>query len=537
MKTPIVLLLNPSSGIVKSRFNAGLLAIGSYLDVNGIRCDIFFGANDAMRRIGKEYPDDPILIGISMMTPQIVPALDLIAWCKNRFPHVPVLVGGYHSTLYPKQTLQHPGVDCVAVGPGEMTVLDIVRMLQTGGEFSPPHLDKIPGLAYVRPDGNLVVTGNRAFSTMADFPRMKYSLIRDYKPVVDRIETGKKVKMGHVLAGIGCVFKCSYCINSVLENRWQGRRAADIIDEVAFLVKKKGVNHIYFLDEFFFSNQQRIHEFVVGLEQARIPFTWFALNHVSSFRPDFLNAELLRRLRRCGCVTMLIGVESGSNRMLTCINKRINLDQVRTAVELMMCSGILPVLTFMLGMPGEEEEDMVLTFGLINELLAHRPRPYVAVSLFRPYPGSILAQKAYESGYQEPTSLADWGPEHFLWNERRLLHRMPWLSESQRLLALDILDVITVYLKFHDIRSPKIALFQAVRIALSLMYGSKLFYWLLQTIPYLDRSAESVFRPRLKKVYRNLIERYETIKGRNRHADSGQSSTMSHDILNQKESV
>ncbi len=512
MNNTSVLLLNPSSNQGDlARFNAGLLLIGSYLDANGIDCTVYFGANDLLRGNMRLDVQEPDLIGISMMTPQIHPAIELINWCKETFPNVPLILGGYHPTLYPEQTLRHPGVDLVAVGSGEKTIIEILEHLGKGVIHFNEGLHNIPGLAFFDSSKALVITSSRSFSDLKSLPPMNYSLVKDYKPISMHIETGKRVKMGLVLAGIGCVYKCTYCVNSILENKWQGRKTEDILNDVTCLVKKWGVNHIYLLDELFFCNNKRVAEFVESLEKSNLKITWFGLNHISTIRPGFLDADLLRRLRSSGCTIMLIGVESGSPRVLDLINKKTNLNQIREAVRAISNSGIVPLTTFMLGMPDEEEGDMIRTFGLIRDLLSNRPRPYVVISLFRPYPGSVMAKRAYALGHKEPNELAEWGGEHHLWNERSLLTNMPWLSDAKKTLVLDILDVVTVYMKFRNFRNPKMVLFQVTRYFLSMIYGSRVFFWMLEKTPYLDLSAASVFRPNLKETYRRLCDRYSEI--------------------------
>src|SRR4030042_1663232 len=108
----------------------------------------------------------------------------------------------------------------------------------------------------------------------------------------------------------GCTFNCAFCYNKIFNRgRWRAWSVDAVVEDIDFLKKNYGVNAIQFYDDNFFINQQRALEI---LERVALP------SHVE-IRIDMITDDLAQKLKKLKVEKLLIGIESGSNRMLKLI--------------------------------------------------------------------------------------------------------------------------------------------------------------------------------------------------------------------------
>ena len=122
----------------------------------------------------------------------------------------------------------------------------------------------------------------------------------------------------------------------------------------------------------------------------------------------------LRRMKRAGFRQLLVGVESGSDRILARIKKEISVAQVLTADRKMKAAGIRPAYTFMAGFPFESVADVTATLGLMHRLCIQNREAFVyKLQLFTPFPGTELYDYAAGLGVGFPQSLSEWVDYHY----------------------------------------------------------------------------------------------------------------------------
>jgi len=213
-----------------------------------------------------------------------------------------------------------------------------------------------------------------------------------------------------------------------------------------------------------------------------------------------LTVDVLKRMRELGGTAILFGVESGSDRMLKKMRKGLKLESVMRAVKDCGEAGIVPRTSFIIGMPGENRDDMLRTFRFILELYKINPNLYLhGPSIYRPYPGGSMYDELVESGeYSHPKKMKEWNLVDSSWNDRYLLDKSPWIKEKS--LVLDIKDTLNVFFKFK--KRTKFNILRAVMK--ELYYSDKMMKVLLDKLPYMDQSAKSLFRPDLKNIYYRL---------------------------------
>jgi len=438
-----VVFIDPSHKGSTEEFNCGLLTIGTYLDSKGYKVNLIFSSNDYS--VFDQYiNDETVYVGISAMTTQIPEALKVLKYVKEKWPKVTIVFGGYHSILYPEQTLEHKDIDFICLGDGVELCEELILALKGKKEFK-----DIKGLGY-KENGDLKFNEKCAHTDLSIIPRMNYGLVHDFKPIERKLHfnKGEKVKTGIVFSGNGCPFSCTFCINSAMQRKWQGRDIELVLDEIEWFINEHEVNDIYLIDELFFVKKERFFQFLDGIEKRNLNFTWNSQCRAEYFGDHYLSVDVLKRMRKLGASGILLGVESGSQRMLNKMRKGIKVSSVIKAVEMMGEAGIVPRASFIIGMPGETRDDMLRTFKLIIELYKINSNLYLhGPSIYRPYPGGLMYDELLESGhYSHPKKLEKWDLVDSSWNDRYLLKDSDWIEEKD--LILDIKDTLNVFKKF-----------------------------------------------------------------------------------------
>ena len=339
-------------------------------------------------------------IGFSVITSQIEHALRLSDFVKELDAEVPVVWGGIHPTIHPEQTVEDASVDYAVRGEGEQTFVDLCRHLEGKLELS-----KIPGLVY-RKGGKTIINPERRFMDLNDMSPPEWGLFEMERYVDDFKVAGKNYGRSlPVHSGRGCSYRCAFCISA---KRWRPLSASKMLSEVSFLKEKYNLEHIDFIDENFFIDRKRVKDFCEGLLKGGIDVTWFASCRANYFNDTHVNDEMLSLVRRAGCETIGMGIESGSQRILDLIKKDIRVEDVGRAVRACRKYGIQPICSFMIGLPGEKREDMDKTLDMIAMIKRLDPRALViGPQVFRPYPGCELYE-AVKGTFRAPETLREW---------------------------------------------------------------------------------------------------------------------------------
>lgn len=410
----------------------GIMVIGTILKNHGVSVTVIDGALDpdyqerCLAACGKE-----LFIGFSVMTSQVPMALELSEKIKNAYPKSKIVWGGVHSTLFPEQTAANLNIDVAVVNEGNSTVLDLIEWA-----INRKPLSEILGIAYRDPAGQVCVNGPNAPDVIDQLPHFDFDLLdierylqagsvwmREFRP-----EAGEPLRVMPILSGLGCCYKCQFCINVILRRRYRHRDAQSIIDEIKRLQERYQANAFVFYDEDFFINKKRLKEFLDLIEKEHLKFYWRAWARVNYFNERYLSSEMIDRLERNGLRSIVMGAESGSETVLQLISKGIKPADTRRSAEMLRSTKITPRYSFIVGLEGESRDDTIQTYQLCLDLLKANPRTDIAGPfVFRYYPGSpIFNRITQEYTIRMPAELTEWGES--LGAEGYLdLDEMPWL--------------------------------------------------------------------------------------------------------------
>jgi anaerobic magnesium-protoporphyrin IX monomethyl ester cyclase len=346
------------------------------------------------QRVNKEWKNellsalknDVLCVGITCMTGiQIKFALDAASLIR-KFTNAPIVWGGIHPSLNSEQTLKDKRVDYVIKGEGEYAFKELVDKLNKGEK-----------------PNNIVP--EKPFCDMNELPYMPVELL-------DHDLYFKNKKQMYMETSRGCPFQCGYCYNRVFnKGKFRLQTAERVLKEAEFYIKKLGVDKIFFVDDEFFLDLDRAWAIAKGLKKFNI--TWecqgIRIDSILKLEDDFLE-----ELVSSGCTKFLVGIETGSPRMLEYIKKGITVEQVLEANKKMSKYPIDLRLNFMAGFPNETIDDLKYTASLMVRLVEDNSRAKIAfMSIYKPYPGTFLYSEALKLGYKEPSSLEEWG--NFNW--------------------------------------------------------------------------------------------------------------------------
>ncbi len=357
-------------GVGVSQHPLNLLYLATYLNANGLKAavyDLEVETLEGLRRRLAENP--PLLGGVTAMTTGIGLAAEACALLKSA--GAKTVVGGAHATALPAETLRDTGADFVISGEGEKPLLELAAALAAGAPFV-----EINGLAFMK-DGAAVVN-----------PRPE-PLAIDSLPIPDRALLRLDLYRGHTTPGVpsggammftarGCPFDCAYCASRVVSGGRVRLRPIDkVLEEVDYLAGL-GFTHVTVDDDTLTLDRRRVLAFCEGMK-ARRGLTWNCTS-----RADAMDRELIEAMRDAGCIKIAFGVESGSQRVLDAIGKKITVAQARECFRLAREAGLPAQAFFMVGHPEETAEDVAATEALIHEL---KP-DLLFLSVASPLPGT-----------------------------------------------------------------------------------------------------------------------------------------------------
>jgi len=413
----------------------GLLSLGTFLEKNNFRVKIIDAPMDKnfKQSISDSINDNLILIGLTVMTINIASALDITKFIKNINKNIPVVWGGIHPTLFPEQTCRHSLIDFVIRGDGELPLLELINSLKNNRNFN-----HIKGLLYNQK--NKIIFNKELYNPLDinQLPIFNYDLLDVEKYVYKNIDIigaygGDVKRVMPILAGVGCPYHCTFCINDIEEKKYyRGKTAERLLEEIDLVINKYKAEYINFEDEIFLLNKKRVEDLLNGIEVKGYKFLWRATTRANFYKPELISEELLARMKKNGCMHLGIGVESGSSRMLQIYQKQITLEEVEHAAKLNYKYGFFTQYSFIVGAPNEKKEEILQTIKFTQKIKKIDPLGTMIFNTFRPQPGCELYKESLKLGLKDPKKLEDWA--NLAQSSLRgycSLDNLPWLTKKQ----------------------------------------------------------------------------------------------------------
>jgi radical SAM superfamily enzyme YgiQ (UPF0313 family) len=427
----------------------GVMSIAGFLESRGHSVKVLdaraYPKDEVNRRLEQQIYDVDCA-GLSTMSIQVKHALTITEAIKDQDRDLPIVWGGIHPTLFPEQTIRDPLIDYVIHGEGEYAFLKLLEYLEKGT----PELAEIDGLAY-KENGQVKINKTSPPLDADELPDLAYHLFDVERYVNKILITGERVRTLSISTSRGCPYRCSFCVNRILVARkWRPLSPERVLNTIDSLVEKYDLNHLYFIDDYFFGRIDRVKLLAKEMIEKEYNLKWEANIRANNFGPKGVDDECLKLLKRSGCYSLRMGAESGSDRVLKLLKKDITVENIINAVEQCKKHEIIPLCYFMTGIPGETLEEAKMTFSLIVKLYRIYPRIRVIVpGLFRPYPGGELYSECIKLGFKEPKSLREWGDVNL---DSDKIENLPWIKNKK--LLNNMRDYIRFFTTSHEKINP-----------------------------------------------------------------------------------
>ena len=341
--------------------------------------------------------DKPALVGISFMTPQFPIAKKIVDAIKESIPDVPIVLGGAHPSVLPKETLiEIPNADFVAYGEGEQTTLELLNHLTKDIN----NLTQIDGLVW-RKDNEVIVNSPRAYFTDLDIlPYPDRDLI-DQSLYHTQSFLSYSPKAMTIYTTRGCPNRCVFCASGhKLRSRVRERSITKVIEEIDYLMEKFDIDYLLIKDDMFALRKSRVEEFCIAIKQRYPDLKWHCMVHVNS-----VDHDLLSTMKSAGLNDVFFGIESGSNEILKKVRKATTIEKARKAVNACAQLGIRSYGAFILGLPGDTLKTMEQTINFACSL----PLTMAGFSILIPYPGTQVFEEYYHQQKDKPINY-----QHFI---------------------------------------------------------------------------------------------------------------------------
>ncbi|HEX8923877.1 MAG TPA: radical SAM protein [Patescibacteria group bacterium] len=428
MKAKKVLLYNsinkPFMEVSADPMNLGTMAISAVLKEHGYEVvlipNIDFKGSE--KKLKKELKD-AVLVGVSCMTGDpILNGLRFSQMVKKYRKDIPVCWGGYHATIDYENTIKNKNIDFIVRGQGERTIVELMEALKT------KKFNNINGLVYKK-RGKMLVNQPREIEPIDNFPFFDYEVyMKCYK-----------VKMPETViycSSRGCPFECTFCsVSNFYKRKYLMYSKDRFLEDIALIAKKYNPKMIFFWDDNFFVDMQRVDAFLDEYIEKGYKFEWWAFSRCGTFAKE--NKVLLERLKKCNCKRLLFGAESGSEKILEYIKKHIKVEDILDSCKVVTKYGIDPDYTFISGFPTETVDDLKETVSVIDNLSRINKRSGVRMFSFCPTPGIPILADCKKNGFKSPESMEEWA------NYEYHSFVAPWVSKKHQKLIKKLVWITT----------------------------------------------------------------------------------------------
>ena len=412
----VITLCKPFAVLSKNSYSApislplGLAYVGGVLEKAGYKVEIIDAtgeqspikirrSDDNVYNLQGLTPDEIIekinpntfIFGISLMFSQDwVIHRSLIEKIKKKYPKIIIVAGGEHPTAIPEYVLKDcTAIDYIIRGEGEFSMLEFSHRL-----FNNNLAKDIPGVCFLDEANKFVDNGSsKRIEHIDKLPRPAWHLLNPENYFNEYFTTGlSRGRNMPILGTRGCPYQCTFCSSPTMwTTRYIMRDTKELVDEIEWLIKTYKANDFEFFDLTAIIKKNWIMEFCSELKRRGLNnITW---QLPTGTRTEALDAEVMEAIYKAGCRAITFAPESGSERTLKAIKKRVRLDRLLNSVKAAVKIGHTTRINLVIGFPHERISDCLKTifFGIYS--VFRYGVTDVNIAVFAPYPGSELFEE------------------------------------------------------------------------------------------------------------------------------------------------
>ncbi len=364
----------------------GLISIAAWMEKHGIEteiadCHAYPQSDEDIRKAVSGFMPD--FAGFSCTTSSFLDGIRIANIVKTTKSDTKVIFGGPHVSALKMGILEFfPVVDFVVAGEGEDAVKDLIEKF--------PHINGVKGLIF-RDEDKIIFNGDQTgLMDLDSLPFPAYEKLKGFPEHYKLpIFNYPKTPNASIVTSRGCVYECSYCDRSVFRKSFRFNSAEYIFEHIKFLKRNYGIKHINFYDDNFTLNRNRIDSLCRLLIDSGIHITFNC-----AVRPELIDKDLLKNMKSAGCWMVSMGIESGSEDLLSNHRQNVKLDSYVQKIKMTRKAGMRVKGLFMIGLPGETEKSINDTIKFIKK----NPLDEINISKFTPFPGSPIYKNISEHG-------------------------------------------------------------------------------------------------------------------------------------------
>lgn len=369
----------------------GLLYLSAYLKEHQIGNSVFdstFSSQaEQLAAIAHAKPK-AVAIYTNLMTKIEVIKLVKILLSEPQYGFPKVILGGPDVT-YNCENYLKSGAHFLVVGEGEETITELYLAIATKGDFH-----AVNGIAFME-NGEVFETPARTkFRELDALPLPNREAI-DMQKYLSTWKNNHGKSSMTISTQRGCPYTCKWCSTAVYGQSYRRRPPHLVAEEMLLLKNTYNPDTIWFVDDVFTISHKWLTAFCDEVMQrdAIIPFECIT-------RAERLNAEILALLKKAGCYRIWIGAESGSQKIIDAMDRRVDVNHVKKMIQDTNAIGIETGTFIMVGYPGENERDIRETIQYLKEA---NPTHYT-ITIAYPIKGTSL----YDEIEKDIISRPDW---------------------------------------------------------------------------------------------------------------------------------
>jgi len=385
-----ILFVNTTLGDDYSALDIAITQLATYVNCNEKHtaeiCDLTFHRKNWVKHLNKHIEKfKPDICGISCNT-LYLRYNKMVANAIKQKNNIPIIFGGYHTSIYPEKTLKYKSVDYICIGDGEKLIVDLLNNLKNKNYYP-----DIPGLGYKRNSELVINPGGSFIEDINSLPTPDWDLWEDLEKYFYFLG------MLYVIGTRGCPYKCTYCdahgiSNAVKGNYYRIISPKKYVEQLNYYYEKykdKNLRLFQMFDQVLTLDKKWVKEFCeeyikIGLHK-KIKFSTFS-------RIDNLDKDKIEMLGNAGCALLRVGIEAGNDFIRNEVyKKKISKEKIREIFKLCKAKNIGFTAFFMIGGPAENSKTINETINFAYELDANRS----AFFIFKPFTeeGRLLVKK------------------------------------------------------------------------------------------------------------------------------------------------
>jgi radical SAM superfamily enzyme YgiQ (UPF0313 family) len=338
--------------------------------------------------VGKIQPD---IVGFTVFSCDIAIVKEYVNMIRIKFPNILIVLGGPHVSGVKEEIFEDfPKIDYAMCGECEVSFPILLNELKKPNKSR--NFEKIRGLIYKKKEK--IIVNSILFEEDLDkleFPAWDVMIPNTY-PQAPQGAVFRNWPIAPILTTRGCPYNCTYCAGKITTGqRIRKRSLSHVLEETEMLYKKYGVREFHIIDDTFTSDKERAISFCKEVIKRNLKIS---LTFPNGVRLNTLDEELLYWLKKAGCYSITLGIESGNQKILNDMKKGLKLDMIETKVKLINKMKIDIMSFFIVGYPTENKKTILETIAFAKKLKIKRAH----FSTFLPLPGTEATIQLIKDG-------------------------------------------------------------------------------------------------------------------------------------------